>query len=134
MLALASTGAVAAAPDLVCEVRYASEAQVIRQHVSDDPYAATAQSIGQRFQFKAVVLGEPERIEHVSITVYDLSVDGAPVVIHQAHYEPPFNMHAELPALTGWNHVYSSVYGRELRYGCALQSAAAAALPRQEQP
>ena len=100
MLALTSTGALAAGPDLVCEVRYASEEQLIRQRVSDDPYASTAQSVGQRFQFKAVVLGQPERIEHVSITVYDLSVDGAPVVIHQVHYEPPFNMHAELPALT----------------------------------
>jgi hypothetical protein len=122
----------AAAPDLVCELRYASEMQMIRQPVSADPYLAMAQQVGQRFQFKAIVLGEPERIEHIAITVYDLSVDGAPVVIHQAHYEPPFNMHAELPALTGWNHVYSSVYGRELRYGCALQGGAAQ--PRQEQP
>ena len=103
----------------------------MRQQVSADPYAAVAQSMGERFQFKAVVLGEPDRIDHISLTVYDLSVPGAPVPVHQARYAAPFNTHPVLPALTGWNHIYSSVYGREFRYGCALQDAQAPADRRQ---
>lgn len=116
--------ALGAVPDLVCEIRYASEARIVRQQVSTDPYAARPESIGERFALKAVVLGGADYIGSITLTVLDLSVDGAPVVIHQARYLPPFNRHPELPALTGWNHVYSSVYGREFRYGCALQPAA----------
>ena len=111
----------AAAPELVCEVAYASDTQQIRQRVSPDPYAAQVRTVAERFQFKAVVLGSPERIESITLTVYDLSVESGPVVIHQARHATPFNMQTAVPALTGWNHVYSSVYGRELRYGCALQ-------------
>lgn len=112
-----------AAPDLVCEIRYASEARIVRQQVSADPYAARPESIGERFALKAVVLGGADHIDSITLTVLDLSIEGAPVVIHQARHLPPFNMHPELPALTGWSHVYSSVYGREFRYGCALQPA-----------
>lgn len=119
----------AATPDLVCEIRYASEARIVRQPASPDPYAARPESIGERFAFKAVALSNADHadsIGSITLTVLDLSVDGAPVVIHQARHLPPFNTHPELPALTGWVHVYSSVYGREFRYGCALQPAASA--------
>lgn len=130
-LLLASSGWAHAAPELVCQLRYGSEVQLVRQSVSADPYAAVAQSIVDRFQFKAVVLGEPDRIDHITLTVYDLSVPGAPVTIQQVRYAAPFNMNPELPALTGWTHLYSSVYGRELRYGCALQEAGAPTERRQ---
>lgn len=112
----------AAAPDLVCEIRYASESRIVRQHVSADPYAAQPEAIDGRFALKAVVLGSVDQIDSITLTVLDLSVEGAPVVTHQARYLPPFNQPPELPSLTGWNHVYSSVYGREFRYGCALQA------------
>jgi hypothetical protein len=118
----ATSAVVVAAPDLVCEIRYASESRIVRQPVSADPYAARPEAIGERFALKAVVLGGVDQIDSITLTVFDLSVDGAPVITHQARYLPPFNMHPELPALTGWNHVYSSVYGREFRYGCALQA------------
>lgn len=118
----ASGAVVAAAPDLVCEIRYASESRIVRQHVSADPYAAQPETIDGRFALKAVVLGSADHVDSITLTVLDLSVEGAPVVALQARYLPPFNMHPELPALTGWNHVYSSVYGREFRYGCALQT------------
>lgn len=127
LLAALPGWAQAGAPELVCQLRYGSEEQVVRQQVSADPYAAVAQSMGERFQFKAVVLGEPDRIDHITLTVYDLSVPGAPVPVNQVRYTAPFNMHPVLPALTGWNHIYSSVYGREFRYGCALQDALAPA-------
>ena len=42
-------------------------------------------------------------------------------MLHQVRYQAPFASSPELPSLTGWNHVYASYLGRELRYGCALQ-------------
>lgn len=110
-----------ALPELVCEVRYGGDTRVLRQAVSADPYAGGSVDMDTRFRFKAVVLGQPGRIDHITLTVYDLEVPGAPVVVQQAHVLPPFNQGALPPALSGWQHVYSSVLGRELRYGCALQ-------------
>ncbi len=125
-LCCAAAAARSAAPDVVCEIRYASDSRLIRQSVTTDPYAAKPESIGERFALKAAVLSSTDQtgdIGSITLTVLDLSVEGAPVVIHQARHLPPFNMNPELPALTGWVSVYSSVYGREFRYGCALQSA-----------
>ena len=125
-----ATVAQAIAPDLVCELSYASETQLIRQGVSADPYAAKSTVVGGRFGFKAVVLGRPDHINNITLSVYDLSVEGAPVLVQQTRYQSPFNLHPAVPALTGWGHVYSSVYGREMRYGCALQSTAKMELPK----
>jgi hypothetical protein len=110
-----------AGPELVCELRYGSETRVLRHSAAADPYAYAAETFEGRFRFKAVVLGDAEKVEHVTLTVYDLTGSGAPKISQQLRLEPPFNLQAELPALTGWSHVYSSVLGRELRYGCALQ-------------
>jgi hypothetical protein len=110
-----------ALPELVCDVRYASDTRVLRQAVSADPYGGGSVDLDARFRFKAVVLGTPDRIDHITLTVYDLEVPGGPMVVQQAHVMPPFNTGTVPPALNGWQHVYSSVLGRELRYGCALQ-------------
>ena len=42
---------------------------------------------------------------------------------------PPFATGSAVPALTGWQHVYSSVLGRELVYGCALREGPAPERP-----
>ena len=126
-LALCSTASATwAAPDLVCQIRYASETQLVRQSVSADPYGAPTHTVDKRFAFKAVVLGTPEHIDAITVSVYDLQADNAPVMIQQVQHLPPFNTQPDLPALTGWNRVYSSVLGREFIYGCALQPATAA--------
>lgn len=110
---------------LVCEVRYASETRVLRQSASADPYVAQTVDFEDRFRFRAVVLGRPERIDHITLTVYELGLGDAPVIVHQARHQAPFPAATVLPALTGWNHVYASYLGRELRYGCALQAVVA---------
>ena len=112
----------AALPQLVCEVRYASDTHTLRQAASPDPYVGGTVDAGERFRFKAVVLGGPDRIEHITLSVYELGLGDAPVMLHQVRYQAPFVSSPELPSLTGWNHVYASYLGRELRYGCALQS------------
>lgn len=108
--------------ELVCQVRYASETRTLRQQATRDPYTAATVDFEGRFRLRAVVLGVPTRIEHVTLTVYDLASDGPPLIVHQARHKAPFNMATELPALSGWNHVYASRLGREVRYGCALQA------------
>ena len=110
-----------AAPNLLCEVRYASETRVLRQSASADPYVAQTVEFEGHFRFKSVVLGTDEHIEHITLTVHELGLGNAPVILHQVRYQAPFPGGVELPALTGWNHVYASSLGRELRYGCALQ-------------
>ena len=110
-----------AGPELVCELRYGSETRVLRRSAATDPYVYAAETFEGRFRLKAVVLGDAEKIEQITLTVHDLTGAGAPQIIQQLRIEPPFNLQAELPALTGWSHVYSGVLGREFRYGCALQ-------------
>lgn len=113
----------AAAPELVCEARYASETQTWRSPVVADPYQATTRQWPGRFSLRAVVLGQGERIDHITLSVHDLGGDGAPVMLQQVRLQPPFNTSPVIPALTGWQQVYASPLGRELRYGCALQEA-----------
>lgn len=122
------TPAMAADPDmklpgLVCQVRYASETRLLHQPVTLDPYTAATMDFDNRFRFRAVIWGSLTRVDHITLTVYELASDSGapPVIVHQVRYQPPFNTGREIPALTGWNHVYASYLGRELRYGCALE-------------
>lgn len=115
--------ALAADPVLHCEVRYASQTWQFQATPSSSPYEVPAHDLAERFRFKAVVVGSATQVDYVSLYVYDLKAAGAPVLIHEARHKPPFEQGADIPALTGWNHVYSSVLGRELVYGCALTGA-----------
>ena len=112
-------------PELVCQVRYASETRMLHQSATTDPYSAATVDFDNRFRFRAVVLGSSSRINHITLTVFELAEsakEAPPVIIHQVRYQAPFNMNNEIPALTGWNHVYTNYRGRELRYGCALKA------------
>ncbi len=110
---------------LRCDVRQADVTRHFEAHPTTDPQRVASHDIDGRFRFKAVVgagpTGEPA---YVKLYVYDMAVRGAPVLLHLATHQPPWRAAPEVPALTGWNHVYSSVLGRELVYGCAWQEAA----------
>lgn len=124
-----------AAPQLHCEVRYASQTVPVDASPTDEPLRVPSVALDQRFAFKAVVRGTAERIAHISLSTYDLEAEGAPALVHQQRLSPPFATGSEVPALTGWQHVYSSVLGRELVYGCALrQDDGAAAVPEPQPP
>ena len=114
-----------AAPSVQCEVRYGSDTVRVVAQATDDPLSVASVPLDNRFAFKAVVRGTPERIEHVSLSTYDLQAEGAPALVHQQRLSPPFAAGQWVPALTGWQHVYSSVLGRELVYGCAVRDAGA---------
>ncbi|EGJ11652.1 MULTISPECIES: hypothetical protein [Rubrivivax] len=123
--AAAQTRPATESPLLRCELRYVSTTMQVEARPVADPYTVAAQDVGTRFRFKAVVLGTPERVDSVSLYAYDMAVANAPVLIHEVVHRPPFPPGTAIPALTGWNHVYSSRLGRELVYGCALGTEAA---------
>lgn len=120
MLAMASI-AMAAPPVLRCQVRYMSDTVHIEARPVTDPYTVAAHDIGNRFKFKAVVVGHDQQVDYIALYTYDMEAPVAPALAHQVVLKPPFAIDAPLPALTGWNHVYSSRLGRELVYGCALK-------------
>lgn len=123
MAALAGAGACRAstAPVLHCQVRYMSDTVLVDAPLVANPYAVAPHAIGTHFQFKAVMVGEGQRVDHIALYVYDMDEPGAPVLIHQVVHKPPFPVDKPMPGLTGWNHVYASYLGREVVYGCALQ-------------
>lgn len=124
----AACGAAQAGPTVHCEVRYASQTWQVTAQPTSDPLSVPSVTLNKRFAFKAVARGAGERIDQVSLYAYDLEAEGAPALIHQQRLSPPFASGTQVPALTGWQHVYSSVLGRELVYGCALRQGQAAAL------
>lgn len=128
-LSTACAAVVSAAPavdpaeHLHCEVRYASQVW----HVDAAPTHQALQSprldLGRRFAFRAIARVDPERpghIGHVTTQVFDREADQEPMV-QQFKRTPPWPEGQEAPALTGWQHVYSAVLGRELVYGCAVR-------------
>lgn len=123
MMAGTAGMAMAAPPILHCQVRYMSDTVRLEARPVADPYTVAPHDIGGRFSFKAVVVGDDQRVDHIALYTYDLEVPGAPALAHQVVLKPPFAVDAPLPALTGWNHVFSARLGRELVYGCALQGA-----------
>jgi hypothetical protein len=127
VLTFAQGMAVAAAPELWCQMRVADQVAELRARPSPDPYAPTRAAFDERFSLSATVLGQADRadgIEHITLTVHDLSQDGGPVPVQQLRLKPPFAQGEALPMLTGWQHVYVGSLGRELQYGCALRPAA----------
>ena len=120
ILASPAVKAQAPARELVCQMRYASQEQVLRQGAGPDPYAAATVEVPGRFRLRAVVLGTPSRIQHVTLTSYQLSEEQPPLILHQVRLKGPFAEQSAIPDLTGWQHVYAGGLGREMRFGCAL--------------
>jgi len=127
VVATSAGGLAQAAPTVHCEVRYASQTWQVTAQPTADPLSVPSLTLNKRFAFKAVARGAGERIDQVSLYAYDLEAEGAPALIHQQRLSPPFATGTQVPALTGWQHVYSSVLGRELVYGCALRQGEATA-------
>lgn len=122
LCALASGEQALAQPTLLCDVRQADVTRRVTAQPTSDPYGVVSHDIDERFRFKAVVgAGPTGDAAYVKLYIYDMAVRGAPVLLHMATHLPPWPLMHELPALTGWNHVYSSVLGRELVYGCTWQ-------------
>jgi hypothetical protein len=125
LAALAASVEAAAAPRLHCRIDQADTSQDLQFGVSSDPYTAPSIAIGERFRFKAVMVGDGQRVEYINLYTY-YQTRGQAVLLHEAKYlAPQAQAGADPAALTGLVYLYSPSLGRELRYGCALREEAA---------
>jgi len=109
-----------AAPRLECRLEHGGAEYAVSAMAVTDPYTVAAQPVGERFRFKAVMVGEGGRVDYVKLYAY---YQGArqPVLLQQAEYRAPAVTSGQDPvALTGRQRLYSPDLERELSYGCAL--------------
>ena len=112
--------AATAAPILRCEVDQGGTAHTVEAAPVSDPYGVQGVDINGRFRFKAVVVGDADRVDYVAIYTWYLG-DGRPVLLHEAKYQAPAARPDPTPtALTGQHYLYAPGLEREFQYGCAL--------------
>ena len=109
-----------AMPLLRCELTYAGNTQTVDTVVGGDPYKAKSVDIGGRFRFKAVLLGDAQKIDAIKLYAY-YETSKQPILIEEVKYLPPFPTSDSPYALTGLHMLYAPPLGRELKYGCALR-------------
>jgi hypothetical protein len=115
--------AACAAPLLRCQVSYAGTTHVVEARPVADPYPVASVDIGGRFRFKAVMVGDANRVDRVLLYAY-LDTRKQPILIQQAKYLPPYPTSATPYVLTGEQHLYAGPVERELIYSCTLQGVA----------
>jgi hypothetical protein len=112
------------AADLHCAIEVNGE---VHRHVfrpTTDPYTAQSIDIGERFRFKAVVLGQGDDIELVNIYAYYQTRRQPMLMQHVKHLKPTPRINPATDTLTGKVALYSPVLGKELAYQCALHKEA----------
>ncbi len=109
-----------AAPLLECTCTYGGESWTLTASPTTDPYLVVAVKVGERFRFRMVWVADPPAEAGVNLYAYYPGADGAPVVIHQSKYRPPF------PAVgkgapygfTGLQFVYELRTASEFQFWC----------------
>ena len=112
-----------AAPVLRCDVSYAGVAHSVVASPVPDPYPVESVAIGERFAFKAVMVGTDAKLERIVVYGYA----GAPsrlAMIQEAKYLPPFRSAPQPHSLTGEQRLYAGPMERELTYHCTLEGVA----------
>lgn len=112
-----------AAPVLRCDVSYAGVVHAVVARPVSDPYPVESVAIGERFAFKAVMVGTDAKLERIVLYVYS----GSPsrqVMIQEAKYLPPYRSTPQPYSLTGEQRLYAGPMERELIYHCMLEGAA----------
>jgi hypothetical protein len=112
-----------AAPLLRCEVSYAGVVHPVVARPVSDPYPVESVAIGERFAFKAVMVGTDAKLERIAVYVYA----GSPsrlVMIQEAKYLPPYRSTQQPYSLTGVQRLYAGPMERELTYHCTLEGVA----------
>ena len=120
---LPSNANASAAPLLRCEVSYAGVVYPAVARPVSDPYPVESVPIGERFAFKAVMVGTDAKLERIVLYVYA----GAPsrlVMIQEAKYLPPYRSTPQPYSLTGEQRLYAGPMERELIYQCTLEGVA----------
>jgi hypothetical protein len=112
--------AASAAPRLRCQLSQGGAVQVVEFTPVADPYRVKSIDIRENFRFKAVVIGDEQKIDYIKLYTYYHS-KRQPVLLHEAKYLAPTVLSDPTPdALTGTNTLYSPNLEREFQYGCTL--------------
>lgn len=121
VVALASWGIGAqAAPVLRCVFEVNAEVHRHAFQPTRDPYTVESVDLSQRFRFKAVVLGDDQRVDLINLYVH-YQTHRQPMLMQHVKYVAPLAQVSPAPdALTGRMAVYSPFLGKELQYSCAL--------------
>ena len=122
-LAVGFLSGASAAPLLRCEVSYAGVVHPVVARPVSDPYPVESVAIGERFAFKAVMVGTDAKLERIVLYVYA----GSPsrlVMIQEAKYLPPYRSTQQPYSLTGEQRLYAGPMERELIYQCTLEGVA----------
>ena len=113
-----------ASPRLRCQLNHSGVLQIVDFTPVSNPYNVKAVDLNGRFRFKAVVVGDEQKIDYISLYTYYQS-KRQPVLLHQAKYLSPVADVAPNPtALTGTNYVHSPDLEREFQYACAVYEVA----------
>lgn len=113
-----------AAPLLRCKIEQSGATFMVESSPRLDPYDVAAVAINKNFRFKAVVIGNEQKIDYVKIYAYDMG-NRQPILLHEAKYLAPSVQSAQSAELapfqlTGMNYLYSADLNREMQYGCSL--------------
>lgn len=122
--ALAGAMAAEATPLLRCQVDQGGQAWRVETAPVADPYGVRPLDIGGKFRFKAVMVGDEQRVEYVKLYAY-YQTRRTPVLLHEAKYlAPKAGADPAGVPLTGDHTVFSPWLEREMRYRCTLHEVA----------
>ena len=113
-----------AAPLLRCKIEQSGATFLVESSPRLDPYSVASVAINKNFRFKAVVIGNEQKIAYVKIYAYDMG-KRQPILLHEAKYLAPLVQTAQAAELapfqlTGMHYLYSPDLNREMQYGCSL--------------
>jgi hypothetical protein len=113
-----------AAPLLRCKIEQSGVTFQTETSPQRNPYDVAAIAINKNFRFKAVVIGDEQKIDYIKIYAY-YQGDRQAILLHEAKYLTPSAQTAQSAELapyqlTGKHYLYSPNLNREMQYGCSL--------------
>ena len=113
-----------AAPLLRCKIEQSGDTFLTETSPRRYPYDIAAIAINRNFRFKAVVIGDEQKVDYVKIYAYYQGERQA-ILLHEAKYLAPVVQTAQSAELapyqlTGKHYLYSPNLNREMQYGCSL--------------
>ena len=113
-----------AAPLLRCKIEQSGMTFMVDASPRLDPYGVAAVVINKNFRFKAVMIGNQEKINYIKIYAYYQGKRQA-ILMHESKFLAPSIQSIQSAQLapfqlTGMNYLYSPHLNRELQYGCSL--------------
>lgn len=109
-----------ATPVLRCHFEVNAERSEIEFKPVADPYLVESVNLADRFRFKAVVLGDQNKVDLINLYVSYQTRRQPMILQHSKFIAPVAQVNAKPDALTGRVALYSPFLGKELQYGCAL--------------